>query len=118
MKDCTRCGCKKEWKGDDPKCPFQGKNKFGDNWNCGHINKIRKLIEDGLNKGDTRISYQYCDNQKYCSINISETGLGLCLWVSWYKSRGRTDAMWVLNEDDEPRVPTFDDLQTIIDYYK
>jgi len=43
--------------------------------------------------------------------------MGLCLWVSWYKSRGRTEAMWILDEDNEPRQPNFVELEAIIEHY-
>ena len=43
--------------------------------------------------------------------------MGLCLWVSWYKSRGRTEAMWILDEDNQPKEPNFNDLKAIIKHY-
>lgn len=51
------------------------------------------------------------DDQSACAINIAgvelpDSGAQLTLWVSWYKRRGRTDAMWLLNEKGEPTRPT------------
>ena len=42
----------------------------------------------------------------------------LTLYVSWYKNRGTTDAMWLLNECDIPIKPTYNDLEAIVKYYK
>ena len=43
--------------------------------------------------------------------------LGLALWVSWYKDRGTTDAMWVLSSDRVPRAPTEEELLLIYAHY-
>ena len=125
MKPCEKCGQIKDWNGDSPKCPFKTQNTFADNWNCGHINKIRDLCDTAMNGEDYRLHYQYCDDQKYVTINTSDidynkdedAGLGLCLWVTWYKSRGRTEQMWILGEYGKPKNPTFEQLQLIIEYY-
>ena len=120
MTKCKRCGREKTWNGDDPNCPFKDGDMFGENWNCGQINKIRELCEQAEMGNTFYMDYQYCDDQKYVSINVDEVNLdepALCLWVSWYKSRGGTDAMWLLSDSREPKLPTFDDLQKIYDYY-
>ena len=112
---CEKCQCEKTWNGGDIECPFQDSDKFGENWNCGIIAKIRKLCESGK----IGVQVSYCENQKYVTIDIDELEEcpGLCLWVTWYKSRGSTEAMWILSENDTPRVPTFDELTMIIGYY-
>jgi hypothetical protein len=130
MKKCDKCGFGKTWSGSSIGCPFQSSDTFGDNWNCGAINKIRDLCDYACEKEDYRLHYQYCEDQKYCTINTfvvddavgwedpkEITALGLCLFVSWYKSRGRTEAMWLLDEDKIPRKPTLEDLKRITDYY-
>lgn len=124
---CKKCNCEKNWNGDNIECPFQNSEIFGNNWNCGIINEIRDLCELGMEGKDYRIQYQYCDDQKYVTIKTDDIeferddnydNLGLCLWVSWYKSRGRTEAMWILDEYNPPRKPKYQELRTIIDYYK
>lgn len=115
---CKRCGEEKTWKGDDITCPFQSSDNFGDNWNCGIIGKIRLLCEKAMEGDDYRLQYQYCDDQKYVVIKTDEIeNMGLCLWVTWYKSRGRTEAMWILDEYNTPRLPTYNDLEQIANYY-
>lgn len=127
MKPYSICGHEKYWNGDDPKCPFSSSEKFSDNnWNCGLINEIRDICDRAMN-GDRphELHYVYCDDQKYVTIKTDDIGLdrdddinlGLCLFVTWYKSRGRTDGMWILSSHEPPRVPTHDELKVIVDYY-
>lgn len=116
--NCEKCGCKKTWNGDDITCSFQDYGKFGDNWNCGLIGKIRGLCELAMDGKYHRLHYQYCDDQKYVTIKTDDIEeMGLCLWVSWYKSRGRTEAMWILDEYNQPRQPNFNELKAIIEHY-
>lgn len=68
------------------------------------------------------VTYQFCDNQKYASVNISNVDidgepLGLTLWVSWYKDRGTTDALWLLDDVKAPRHPTEEEVRAILAYY-
>lgn len=118
INNCEKCGCKKTWNGDDITCSFQDYGKFGDNWNCGLIGKIRGLCELAMDGKDHRLHYQYCDDQKYVTIKTDDIEeMGLCLWVSWHKSRGRTEAMWILDEYNQPRQPNFNELKAIIEHY-
>lgn len=118
ISNCIKCGHKKTWDGSDIDCCFQDSDQFGDNWNCGLIGKIRNLCEVAMDSEDHRLKYQYCDDQKYVTIKTDDIeGMGLCLWVSWYKSRGRTDAMWILDEYRQPRNPNFNELKQIINHY-
>lgn len=112
---CTRCqGRVKNWTGDDPKCAFPNDGAFtADNWNCATTGAIRRICDEGDNT-------VFCDDQKYAALKVSDvtipSGHALTLWVSWYKSRGRTEAMWLLSEDEPPRVPTAADLDAIIEH--
>jgi hypothetical protein len=120
---CKRCGHEKTWQGDDPKCPFQTGEIFGGNWNCGIINEIRNICEIAEEGIDYRLQYQYCEDQKYVTIKTDciendDEDLGLCLFVSWYKNRGATDAMWLLDHNSIPRKPTYQQLAIIIEYYE
>ena len=115
--------CKKrgqDWNGDTPDCYFEGDEH---NWNCATINAIRDLVYEGqdLPQG---IHYEYCEDEKFATINISEVDdrnenyIGRCLYVAWYKNRGGTDALWILDgEDDTPRKPTEDELLSILRHY-
>ena len=111
----------KEWNGDDPKCAFSG--EFGDNWNCATLNAIRDICYEGQSPMPSGVDYQHCDDQKYATIKIDDVedahgnNIGLALWVSWYKSCGTTNAMWILSEDAPPRRPTEEDLIAIIARY-
>jgi hypothetical protein len=125
MKECKVCGCKKTWNGDDMSCPYQKPSSvFGANWNCGIINQVRDLCDLAMEGKDYRLHYQYCEDQKYATIQTDciddeiDESLGLCLWVTWYKSRGGTDAMWILCNYEPPRKPTFKDLERIVKYYQ
>ena len=117
MKECKRCGHKKTWEGSDISCPFQFSEKFGDNWNCGIIGRIRGLKGNGVHLE------QAFDNT-YLTINISDIDdingdpIGMCLWVCWYKRRGATSVMWILSGDNPPQQPTFDQLEKILEFYK
>lgn len=118
---CNKCN--NEIDIDDLTCSFQNSDTFGDNWGCGLISDIRDLCEDAMNGKISRANYQYCEDQKYVSFNITEVELnnefiGYCLWICWYKSRNRTDAMWILEAYDPPRKPTFNELKSIINYFK
>lgn len=126
INNCKKCNSKKDWDGDDILCPFQISEKFGNNWNCGIINKIRDLCELAMEGKDHRLHYQYCEDRKYVTIKTDDINLirdnrsdslGLCLWVTWYKSRGRTDVMWILDASNPPRKPNFEDLEAIIKHY-
>ena len=127
MKKCKRCDREKTWSGSGIECPFSsGENFTNKNWNCGAIGWIRNLANIAMDGGDPRLHYRFCDDQKYATIDISDIyedidttpPLGMTLWVTWYKSRGRTESMWILDCYDPPRVPTFKELELIKEHYK
>jgi hypothetical protein len=123
MEDTMICKmCKervKDWAGDDPTCYFDDPH----NWNCATVNEIRDLCYEGqeLKPG---IHYEYCDDEKFATFNIHEVEcegnyIGRCLYAAWYKQRGSTEAIWILDgEGDTPRKPTEGELLAIIKYYK
>ena len=105
---CTKRG--KTWTGSDPVCSFPNGGEFSsDGWNCATANEIRDICEKNA---------VYCEDQYYSTIKVDEvelpSGEALALWVSWYKHRGRTDAMWILSESSPPRKPTEADCREII----
>lgn len=118
---CLLCKNNPHPKGNDPrKCAFDG--TFQNNWNCGTINLIRELTFEGQ-PTIPGIEYHFCDEQKYATVRISEVEnesgdrFGLALWLTWYKSRGSTEAMWILSDKAPPRLPTEQELLAIHTYY-
>lgn len=113
--------------GSSPTCAFTEGVFSPDNWNCQTVGKLRDLCYEGQEKMPAGVDYQYCDDQKYASIHIDDVWvddkwIGLCLWITWYKNRGRTDDMWILNADkyneNPPRRPTEVECLAVIDYYQ
>lgn len=96
-------------------CAFEG--EFSDNWNCAKLNQLRDLVED---REDSRIHRCYCaiGDQSYTTIDVSaveDLDMGAyCLWLTWYKSRGRTEQVWLLFDSQPPRRPTYDELCLIL----
>jgi hypothetical protein len=90
------------------------------NWNCGTINLIRDLCYEEQTKLPLGINYTYCEDQKYATINIDdiEEVEGLALWITWYKNRGGTDALWILDSHKSPRKPTEKEILSIVKHYK
>lgn len=86
---------------------------------------LRQMTYEGQPTFLPGIHYQYCEDQKYATINISsvqpeseEGEIGLTLWMTWYKSRRATDAIYVLTNGAPPRVPTLGELDLIVAHYK
>lgn len=107
----------KTWNGDDPKCSFPDGGKFSaEGWNCATANALRDI--SGQSEPHPAADYRYCDDQNYSTLQIDKvdlpSGSAYALWMTWYKHRGRTEGMWLL-DDDEPRIPTEDDALAIID---
>ncbi len=122
---CTACALRgKNWQGDDPRCAFTGplSTFSADNWNCATVNAVRDLVWEGQSPMPPGVDYRYCSDQKYATVHIDEVELhgeriGLALWVSWYKSRGGTEALWLLREDGPPRRPTEAELLAVLEHY-
>ncbi len=116
---CVACeNRRQDWKGDKPKCAFTS-GVFGENWNCATVNMIRDICYEGqaLKNG---VDYKYCDDNKYATIKVDDiniNGRPLALWVSWYKNRGSTQAMWLLFDNNPPRPPTEKECLLIYDFY-
>lgn len=106
---CAACAARgKTWSGSDPRCAFEGGRQFGENWNCATVGFVRDICYEGQDL-PYGVDYQYCDDQKYATIRVDHleiAGRPLALWVSWYKSRGATDAMWLMFDGAPPRRPT------------
>lgn len=124
MSECPHAAdlCKQTWPGDAPKCAFTAVDGlFSEkNWNCGVVNRIRDLVYEGQEEMRAEVDYQYCDDNKYATVNVDAVAdLGAsALWVGWYKNRGATMAMWLLDHYDAPRKPTRDELLTIVRHFE
>ena len=121
MAECKACIARGQtWIGNAPKCSFTEDGLFtGEGWNCATANLIREIVYEGQEL-PYWVNYQYCDDDKYAVINIDDLDdvPGLALWVAWYKNRGRTDAMWILDSYMTPRVPTEDECVAIATWHK
>lgn len=119
---CKRRG--KDWNGSDPKCAFLTGRFSPDNWSCATAGLIRELQPDLGDAPEDGIFHKRENDQNQMLVHIKDDCVGdghlpgLALWVSWYKSRGRTDAMWLLNEHDSPVPPTEHDVLAIVIMYR
>lgn len=115
---CRMCKLRgKTWNGGDPQCSFPDGGIFdSEGWNCATANGIRDLC--GQDEKHDAADHRYCDDQHYSTIKVDgldlPSGPALALWVSWYKHRGRTEAMWLLSNYDAPRKPDAADCESII----
>lgn len=115
---CRMCKQRgKTWSGSDPVCSFPSGGPFdARGWNCATANAIRDIC--GQDEPHHAADHRYCEDQHYSTIKVDEidlpSGPALALWVSWYKHRGRTEAMWLLSEYDPPRKPDAADCEAII----
>lgn len=117
-KACKKRG--KTWQGDDPRCAFEAGKFDGDNWSCATADLIRDVCYEGQDLPNG-VDYQYCEDQKYVTVKVDHIeGLdgALALWVSWHKQRCITDAMWLLFEHEQPRVPTEQECLRIAQAYR
>jgi hypothetical protein len=98
-------------------CYFENPKK---EWNCQTVGLIRDLCYEGQAKIPNGIDYTYCEDQKYATIKIDDIEEidGLALWITWYKSQGETDALWILDSHNAPRNPTEEELLLIYNHYK
>ena len=101
------------------RCAFHTGVFTPDGWCCATIEALRDLVFEGQSPMPPGVDYRYCSDQKYATVHIDDVTLndepiGLALWVSWYKSRGSTDAVWVLSSEGPPRAPTEMELRAIL----
>jgi hypothetical protein len=115
----------KNWAGSNPICSFPNGEPFtSEGWNCATANAIRDIAE-ATRDGVVR---DHCGDQSSALIRIdNDYPVGYdaitdahCLFVTWYKRRGRTGGMWLLGCEDDPapRPPTEAEALAIIEHYK
>lgn len=108
------------WSGDAPKCGFHADGTMTEhNWNCATLNALRDLAEPVA---------IWQEDQNYATLPLWEVvdhtpsrvfpEWPLALWVTWYKRRGATDALYLLFDDIEPRVPTLAQCEAVIAYHE
>ena len=118
---CDACKARgKTWPGDDPKCGLPNGTFSADNWNCASLNALRDVVYEGQQTMPSGVDYRYCDDQKYATVQVDQiegVGGALALWVTWYKSRGRTEGAWLMFSDQPPRPPTEDELMAVVRHY-
>lgn len=124
MKICAACSTTpKNWEGGDRVCGFADNIPFSaDNWMCATVQKVREIFWDegpGPHSQHRHTIFTcFNDDQWTTTIDLDAvelpSGAARTLWVSWYKSRGRTEAMWLLDEYETPRRPTEADIIAIV----
>jgi hypothetical protein len=124
---CAACRARgKTWNGGDPECAFQhGKPFSSDNWNCATMDLVRDLAgrygdppRDGVIRDYTSEGY---DTYAVIRVDTDYIDVESChsMYVTWYKSRGRTSALWLLGDEDDgpPRAPTEAEVLAIVKHY-
>lgn len=122
-KACIEVG--KTWNGSDPRCGFTGPAATffsTDNWNCATLERLRELVFEGQEL-PAGVDYQYCNDQKYATVHIDDVRIdgepfGLAMWLTWYKSRGTTEAVYVLDSTAPPRAPTEAEVIAVVEHYE
>lgn len=117
---CSACKDRpKFWKGSDPKCAFAGGHEWSsDNWNCATTGLIRRLFDGALLEG---VSHQWDNDQNtgmVCAQGLASEDRPLSLWLTWYKNRGRTEQMWLMFDNKQPRRPTEAELVALAAIYR
>lgn len=128
---CEACVArgKPEHFGSDPKCSFRDGEFTGDNWQCVTTNRIRSLFEREAD--DFRINHVCEENQHFGTISLMGfltlpyedknemiNAQPTCLWVGWYKNRGRTEGMYLMFENLPPRPPTEAECLVILEQFR
>lgn len=124
---CAACRLRgKIWNGDDPKCAFQhGKPFSAENWSCATMDFVRDLagsygepLRDGVIRDYTSEGY---DTYAVIRVDTDYIEVENChsMYVTWYKSRSRTSALWLLGDEDDgpPRPPTEGEVLAIVKHY-
>lgn len=127
---CAACRTQVQtWNGDPARCAFEQGTFSPENWNCATVARLRRYVYEGQTEMPARVDYRYASDEKFATVNIhdlpglpelpdGEPGapLALALWVAWYKDRGGTDAIWLLDSSGQPRVPSERELLHILDH--
>jgi hypothetical protein len=105
----------------EPRCAFPDGGTFSAaNWNCATANALREAIGRHHDPAPG-IAWMLDGDQTHVTIPLVRDGWHeedandppLALWVTWYKDRGTTSAMWLLSEDGPARPPNEADARHI-----
>lgn len=115
----------KTWTGgkeNDPQCAFEGDVFSTENWNCATAGAIRDLCDTRQGRLPEGVQTHCPEDLHYATISVYDmleepSEPSLVLAVIWYKQRGRTDAMWLLYDEGEPRRPTEGECRRILNVY-
>ena len=93
---CTRCaarqavwdvtGGRPSWIGSPIQCAFPDGFFVEDNWNCATANAVRDLVE---------VDRTFWSNEQHLGVLRMD---GQFLVVSWYKNRGRTEQILIVDQ--------------------
>lgn len=125
---CAACVARvKNWEGSDPRCAFTGPGATftPDNWACATLGHLRELAEDIGRPGVS--TTRYCEHsQSVCQFDVYEVewpedgtdmAPGFVLWMTWYKSRGKTEGLWLMGDVDAPKRPTEGQCLAVLRHY-
>lgn len=126
-KPCPMCRERGQtWNGAPPRCAFLDGVFNGDNWNCATANALRDIADEdgwGENNSDRR-TWAYRDDLAAASFGViyvdetdTDPGGGYYVVMSWYKRRGRTGQIYVMNDDMKPRPITLQEAEEVIRHY-
>jgi hypothetical protein len=101
----------KTWDGADPKCAFESGVFSHENWNCATMNTLRDICEKEMESAN---HYPYNNDQRAWLFPVF--GMGEFLVLTWYKSRGKTDGAFVIDEERHT-VLTLAEAEVIINQY-
>ena len=118
---CSLCGRVKDWNGSLISCPFHDGDFNSNNWRCGHIKRIRNLVESRIEDGNSGVASLRIEGYTQALIDLQDYEEVSCdyisLFVAWYKDRGRTDQILLFSREGVPTVPSFDQLVQILAYF-
>ena len=91
-KECERCKKRgKIWEGSDPVCGFKSGVFSPENWNCATTNALREIVEGNVNWSEDQSLGVKCLD-------------GTFMVVSWYKSRGRVEGIWIVDGQEKREI--------------
>lgn len=119
-------GVRPDYLGSDTRCAFRDGQPFSDdNWCCATIGALRELVED-IGRPGIHVGY-YCDHtQSVAQLDVyevewpedgSDNAPGFVLWMTWYKSRGATEGLWLMGDLDVPKRPTEAQVLAVLKHY-
>ena len=102
------------------RCAFEGSERFGENWNCETMIKLRGLTGEDYEEKQ-HPAFHYRDDMRCASIGVlaipesdDENIQQGYLIMTWYKSRGETGQAIVMWDDNEPQLLTKQTAEFVI----